>query len=476
MTHRLRLRLAPVGAAALCAGLWSATPAVAAGPRGDPFDTARLAPPTPASAWRDDAPVAVPCRPGEALPARLTLAAAVDLALCRNPRTRESWAAARVAAAQSGTARAATLPSLSASVDARASDNRNGIVAGRRDQATGTLSLNYLLFDFGGRNATVEQARQALLAADWTHNTTLQAVMLAAGQAYFEQFAAEESVSAAAAAEKSARQSLEATEARQKAGTATRADVLQARTALSQTVLARTQAEGEAAASRGALATALGLPPGSAPPLAPPTDVEDRAAAASAVDALIERALDARAELRAAAASEAAARAAVTVESSATRPTVSLFANGSTGAVSPGPDPRSVAVGVTVSVPLFQGHQEIYRVRAARESAARAAASRERLRSEVALEVWRNWQAVRTQSQAVSAAADLVTSAGESYELSLGRYRAGVGNVLDLLTAQTALTQARAQQIQARLRLNVSKLALARAVGTLDPALFTAAR
>jgi outer membrane protein TolC len=139
----------------------------------------------------------------------------------------------------------------------------------------------------------------------------------------------------------------------------------------------------------------------------------------------------------------------------------------------PGTDPRNLNIGLSVNIPLFLGYQNTYRIRAARDSVDRSSAARDRLRNDISLEVWRSWQDVRTQGQAVQTAGDLVRSATESHEMALGRYRSGVGSVLDLLTAQTSLLQAAVQQIQTRLRLNVSKLALARAIGTLDPALFT---
>src|SRR5450631_1610338 len=44
----------------------------------------------------------------------VSLSAAVDIALCRNPATRSSWAAARQQAAALGGAESALLPSLSA--------------------------------------------------------------------------------------------------------------------------------------------------------------------------------------------------------------------------------------------------------------------------------------------------------------------------------------------------------------------------
>jgi outer membrane protein len=47
--------------------------------------------------------------------------------------------------------------------------------------------------------------------------------------------------------------------------------------------------------------------------------------------------------------------------------------------------------------------------------------------------------------------------------VALGRYKAGVGNILDVLNAQSALANARLQRIQAVLDWQVSRAALARA-------------
>ena len=55
--------------------------------------------------------------------------------------------------------------------------------------------------------------------------------------------------------------------------------------------------------------------------------------------------------------------------------------------------------------------------------------------------------------------------------MALGRYKAGVGNILDVLNAQSALATARLQRIQALLDWNVSRAMLAKAVGTLDHSL-----
>ena len=58
-------------------------------------------------------------------------------------------------------------------------------------------------------------------------------------------------------------------------------------------------------------------------------------------------------------------------------------------------------------------------------------------------------------------------SATRSYEVTLGRYREGVGALLDLLSAQSTLMNARAQQISAQSDWYISFSRLARDTGIL---------
>jgi outer membrane protein TolC len=70
--------------------------------------------------------------------------------------------------------------------------------------------------------------------------------------------------------------------------------------------------------------------------------------------------------------------------------------------------------------------------------------------------------------------ADLLASAEQSEQVALGRYRAGVGNILDLLAAQSALAAARQQRVQSAFDWNVSRATLAQSVGVLDAAVLPA--
>jgi len=435
-------------------------PAVAAG-LNDPFGTDGMAPlrPSPQLAARvGEAPCATEI-PGSPLAA----IDAVDLALCNNPQTREVWAAARVLAAQVGVAKSAWLPDL----DGRVSGGR--LITETRDvsQNSAAVTLSWLLLDFGQRSANIESASQLLNAAASTQSATVQSLFLAALQTYYNAQATRAAVLATTEAERAARESFAAAEARYNVGVATPADRLLAQTAYSQSTLNRIKAEGEARNALGALANAMGFDAqqrivlADIPPATPTVNFQKD------IDALIADAQARRPDLKAAEAQLKAAEASVDLARAQGRPTVSL-STGPTWQDLGGVVTNGGNVGLTLSVPIFSGFETTYRVRSAAAQAEVRAAQRDRIRSQVALDVWKAYQSLNTATQSLKTTADLVVSAEQSERVALGRYKAGVGTVLELLAAQSALANARLQRIQAALDWHVYRATLAQAMGALD--------
>jgi outer membrane protein TolC len=332
-----------------------------------------------------------------------------------------------------------------------------------------SLNLSYLLFDFGGRSGNIGTARNDLIAANFTHNATLQAVVLQIQSAYFQYVANRALLDAQRATEREARTNLSAAEERNRVGVATIADVLQARTAASQAALAAQVTEGDLQTSRGALALSLGLPANL------PYDVDSAAGQvpvavlADSVDTLIAKAIEARPDLAAAQAEFQASRAQISVARASRLP--SLVINGNAGRTYTSSLPQggnSYTVSLGLRIPLFAGFSRIYDQREAVALADAAAARADVLGQQVVFEVFRSYHALQTAARRVRTSEDLIASAQQSSEVALARYRAGVGSVLDLLAAQTALADARAQQVLARLEWNTSLALLAHDTGVLD--------
>lgn len=432
-------------------------------------------PPRPSRAAA--APV-TPRAPGAQLPAdiaqrvgELTLSDIVDLALRNNPATKLSWANARAAAAAYGSSKGAYYPTVDANMGLTrlktlAAQGRSAV-----EQTTygPSLSLSWLLLDFGGRSGSINGARQALLAADWTHNATIQGVVLQVEQAYFEYVATRGLLAAQRTTYQEALRNLEAAQERHRVGLATVADELQARTALSQARLDIETTEGALQTTRGALAVSVGLPANTPYDISPPDTTFPVESLVDSVDTLIDRALAARPDLAAEAATVEQARARVKQLRSERLPALTVTGNGGRTYLRSLPNGgNSYTLNFGLSIPLFSGFSRAYDQAQAEAEAEAAAARYDAMEQQVVFQVFSSYYTLQTAARRVRTAADLLASAQQSEEVALGRYRAGVGTVLDLLSAQSALANARAQQVQARWVWQAALAQLAHDTGVLD--------
>ncbi|MDC8756789.1 TolC family protein [Janthinobacterium fluminis] len=434
---------------------------------------------TPASGASGDAALAVPEVCARApLAAPLDVLEAVERALCHHPQTRQAWAGVMAQAARLETARAAYLPAATASIGAF-KGNSSRAISGRpqldsrqnSDTRAASVDLSWTLYDFGQRRAGVEQARALLEAAGATRDATLQSVFAAAAQAYYDLLSAQGALAAARDAEQAARESALAAAARHQAGAASLSDKLQAQTAAAQAVLSRVRAEGEAQNAAGTLAAAMGM--SVATPLtlaAGPTSLPGTAFVQS-VAVLLEQAKRAHPSVRAAQAQLQAAQQGVAAARADGMPTLSLSAsverNRQSSESQADADARSKSIGLQLRIPLLAGWSRAAGVHAAQAARDAKAAELAQTEQDVALELWKNYQGLGTETESLKASEELLQSAAQSADVVRGRYKAGVGNLLELLNAQSALADARQQRVQATSRWHSARLKLAASLGQL---------
>ena len=420
--------------------------------------------PMPESPGRGIAPGAFPAAPPYAAAAippeilarrdRLTLLDVLDVALRNDPTTQIAWRDARSRADTIGVAHAEWWPSL----DLLLSGTRaQTVVQGGRFNAIQTTygpgaAVTWLVADFGERNGDIASARADALSAVWTHGAAVQQTVLRTIEAYVAYLDAKAQLSAARITEDEATTNLDAAQPRRDAGLATIADVLQAKTQLSQATLAAQTIEGSIGSTRGALATAMGLPAnvtfdaGELPAELPAMEFGQ-------VDDAIGKALGARPDLASARESWLKAEADLRATRGSWLPKLGL-----TGAYNRNYyEPQTYAsssntwsIGLTLRIPVFNGLQNKYEIARAREDREKAAAQARQVEQTVINDVWTSWYDVKTATQRVTTSKDLLGSATESEKVALGRYREGVGSLLDLLTAQSALATARALEIASR--------------------------
>jgi outer membrane protein len=436
-----------------------------------------IPPPRHAGATQRTGP-AVPVEQMQAKLDHLTLAEVVDITLQNNPATRAAWADAKAAAAGYGSAKGAYYPTVS--VDGTLSRSNGSSVQGnsgsRASDASSsyttvygpTVSLSYLLLDFGGRAGDVEESKQALLAADWTHNAVLQNRVLTVEVAFYNYAGAKAILDANRASLAEADSSLMAAQERHEVGLATIADVLQAKTAYSQVKLDVQTTEGQVRTTRGALAVSMGYPANV------PFDIEVHApdippdAVAHDVEDLIDKAIASRPDLQAARATALEFDARVKRANSDRLPSLSL--SGSAGWTWTQDVPNAYdryAGALLLHVPLFTGFSRQYDLLQSKAEAEAAGERARGLEQQVIYEVFAAHSDFLTATERVATTNDLLASAQESEQVALGRYKEGVGDILDLLSAQRTLAVARAQQINARLGWFTALAQLARDTGLL---------
>jgi outer membrane protein TolC len=203
--------------------------------------------------------------------------------------------------------------------------------------------------------------------------------------------------------------------------------------------------------------------------LAPPSDTLAVSMLATEVDTLINRALALRPDLAALRQDIEQARAEVRVARSSMLPSLTLGSSvGKTFSNITSFAGLNYSINLGVQIPIFNLTRN-YNVTAAEAQVQVAAARADLIRTQVAQQVYTAYYALETATQRTRTAETLLSAATRSEAAARARYRAGVGTIVDLITAQTALANARFQQAQARWAWGLALAQLSHDVGVLGP-------
>jgi outer membrane protein TolC len=445
----------------------------------DPFNTERYMAPAPSMRWQSPAPLpTVPEPPTVKLPAgdrALSLPELTELALQHNPRTRQAWYAARAAAAGIGIEQAEYLPQITGTFLAQRSEQggQGGNQISWLTRYGPTVTLSWVLFDFGVGDNQIKAAEFLALAATLTQNRVLQDVMFLVEQTYYQYLGTDALIRSNELFLKSVQTALDATQRRREAGLATVADVYRAETQVAQAQLNLTRSRSGLEKTRGALASAVGLPVNSVLRIQQFEGEPKIVEITDSLDSLLTRAKTSRADLVAAEAQVRAARAQADAAARAGYPTITV--NAATGMTyfrgdTPRTDTNSISL--NVSIPLFTGFRQTYAARQADARAAQAEASRDALTRQTELDVWQAYYDVRAAADGIGTTAVQVRAAQQTSEATLARYQSGFGSLLDLITAQADESNARVQRIQSYLDWFVAVARLNNAIGADDKIMY----
>ena len=405
-------------------------------------------------------------------PQTVSLGQLIDLALLTNPRTKITWTKTRSAYASIQIERAAYYPRIDGG--AQYKGERRTSLPGQADSVSdydrkGAFAImDYLLFDFGGREARIDEQRLGLISTNFAHNAAIQEVILQIQQGYYQYVALRALERTQQDTLSEVETSLTAAKDRRSAGVGTLADELQAQTSVSRARLGLVSTQGRIKAVRGAVLMTAGLPPSA------PVDVESLPIetfrtedVVEDVQSMVDRAAAANPQLLSAQARAEASMYRLESVRKKGWPVIrgvgrfdDWIGEGS------GRDDYSAAVSVTF--PIFTGFSYTNEVIRASAEAEAAKAEYDLLNQNRSVAIWADFYAHQTAGEQIKSSDALFASASQSYEVALGRYKEGVGSIIDLLSAQANLSLARSAQVEARAEWLISLAQLRYDLGELD--------
>jgi len=425
-----------------------------------------------------------PVDPGKAY----ELAELIDIAERTNPDTRITWERAREAAFGLGIAEGVHEPILSAKAAAafqrvplplpKTTLTPQGFFVADTQAFLPALTLKWLLFDFGGKEASIDAATQTLAAANFGFNAMHQRIVFDVTRAYYTLSAAQRRVEVAQVAQNQSQVVQDATESRRARGLATLPEVLQARERTAHAAYELQAATAGEIDARMGLLEAMGVAPMTALRIAGVAGRPAPPQLEATAETLVDRALSQRPDLLARVAVARAREADVRKAQSEFYPkiVVSGDVGQNIGRVRTSDIPGWARVNdltygasVFIEVPLFDGDLRKNRLGVAKSELRIAADELELQRDRAARQVVKAYEELKVALRQREAAAVLLTAAQQSYDAAIDSYKHGLATFVDVTTAQTALTRARTADADATSLLYTASAALAFSTGDLAP-------
>jgi outer membrane protein TolC len=343
-----------------------------------------------------------------------------------------------------------------------------------KDEWSGNVRIIQSIYEGGRMTASWRAGRLTKEAAFQDYQTVLANTVLKVRTAYYDALLAEQQISVQDASVKLLEQELENTRRRFEAGAVPRFNVLRAEVKIANARPRLIKAKNTYQTAKNNLALALGynIPTNVLEdlPLNLTTKL-DTAPFEIALPWALAQARERRSELNALRTEIDLQRERVTIAKSGYKPSIGVFAgygahnsdfatNDFDQAIS------GMRAGVSLSWDIFDGFLTRGKVVEARARQSKAWINLEEETRRVEQEVRTAYSSFIQAREVLASQLRVVEQANEAIRLSDARYDAGTGTQLDVLDAQTSLTEARTTQVDAARDYLVARARLERAMGT----------
>ncbi len=325
------------------------------------------------------------------------------------------------------------------------------------------VSVDQVLYDAGQIRSGVKSAEIGRKMTDEERRSIRMGVIGGVVRSYYSVILAQESLTVAREAVRSAEADLTRAQSIRQAGMSTDADVLSIRVHLASVKEQEIRRKADLEVASAALNEALGLPLDTAHQLSTPLTMPEKAPAASAQNP------DARPEIRQALLAAQGAEQQVAAAKGSLLPQVGVkgvFEADRQRFVDRGGANWMLAVSLKWN--LFNGNSDRARIEEAQQSLVAARAQQRQVDQAVRLQVRKAEADLEASGSRVTVSSAAVLEAEESLRISKNRFGAGLSTVTDLLRTETALLDVRLRRLAAVYDQRLAAVALEQAQGLLS--------
>ena len=394
----------------------------------------------------------------------------IKIGICNNPALNADYMGLKIGEANLGAAKSEYFPNINMGAGIGKNTNkRQGKHHTENDPYNINLGLSLLLYDFGGRTARVDSFRYYLANAGFNYNSALQNLILSVHTQYFKLLGAKEDLKSAKANEAMYKKAFDEASRKYEVGLAALNDKLQTQTSYEQSKLQVLQMQNAVKQYQGELATILNLPPETTFKLKQPPKDRDLTALGKkdTLEKMIDVATKERDEIKAQEMALNAANSSLRELKASRYGAFSLAAE--SGYNNSWKDSRSYnrenSIGLNYKIPLFTGFNTSHKISAAKYKREQERLNLENLRNQIKNEVWSAYHNYQTAMKSYEVSKKVLKSAEENERVAFRSYEVGSTDIINLLTAETQLAEARDSVINAFYTVLIDKATLYRAIG-----------
>ncbi len=379
----------------------------------------------------------------------LNLEKAVSLALKNNSKVKISTAELAAAKAGKEQAYGARWGSITASHSSARNDSYILPSSAERvnNNFSNKVSISVPIYSGGALEANIKSAEENYKYYQYGMDSSYQVTKYNATKGYYDVLQASNSVTLSKETVARLADHLKNTEAQFNVGVVAKADVLRSQVELADAKQTLTKAENAYDVAVASLDNIVGLPHSTVLNMSEGLEYKETN---YTLENCLTYAMANRPEIHQAEASVEMAKASKTAANAGNLPQVGVEASEAWNKDKfPGSDRSNWAVGVSVSMNVWDYGVTAAKVAAAKANVVKAEEGYRQTVDTVQLDVRNNYLSMREAEKRISTSSVAVAQAEEDYRIAVIRYQAGVGTNTDVIDASVALTQAKNNYILA---------------------------